>query len=190
MKTQDYFHIVDDGKLKTSEVLDKCKKLFDVYSYLDDKQLDKYFPKVKSNRYFEKNIEADEEFKNKSADDLEKEGVQGITLRERLLMEIKHFTETGQHLDVENVTLCSGSRYSGGLVPSVNWGAGYRRLYVSWYHPTDRPADLRSRAAVIPSTLKPLSLSSKMSMEEAFKDMDGRIAVLEVQMSKLKDALK
>lgn len=34
------------------------------------------------------------------------------------------------------------------------------------------------------------ALSSKISMEEAFKDMDGRIAVLETQMSKLQKALK
>ncbi len=127
---QNYFHIIDDGKLKTSEILAKCKKNFDVYSWYDDAQLDKDFPPVTSDRYFKKNIEADEEYKNKSANDLDKMGVKGITLRERLLMELAYFDETGKHLDEINITLCGGSRSSGGDVPSVHWDVGNRKLYV------------------------------------------------------------
>ncbi len=65
-----YFRIVDDGKLKTSEILAECKKLFPIWSYYNDEQLDKDFPPIKSTRYFKKNIEADEDLINKSAEDL------------------------------------------------------------------------------------------------------------------------
>lgn len=90
--------------------------------------------------------EADEDLKNKSANDLEKEGIPGITLRERLLYELAYFNKTGQHLDVKNVTLCAGSRDSGGRVPRVRWGSD--ELYVRWYAPGSRGDDLRSRRAV------------------------------------------
>jgi len=65
--------------------------------------------------------EADEELANLSAKYLEENGIQGITLLERLIFEIKHYDETGQHLDIHNWTLCTGSRYSDSGVPKVSW---------------------------------------------------------------------
>lgn len=84
-----YFKIQEVNK-KTSKILNECRAKFDAYSYLSDEELDKDFPipKELTTRYFKKCVEADEENKNKSADDLEKEGVQGITLRERLVENI------------------------------------------------------------------------------------------------------
>jgi hypothetical protein len=143
-----YFHIIDDGMLKTSEILAECKKKFDVYSWYNNEKLDKDFPPVKSDRYFKKNLEADEELKNKSANELEKMGVKGMTLRERLLMELAYFNETGQHLDIDNITLCSGSRYSDGDVPDVSWGVDHRGLCVGRYDPGTADDDLRARAVV------------------------------------------
>lgn len=66
-------------------------------------------------------VEADEELKNKSANDLKSEGTNCITLEERLLLEMMYFQETGEHLDVQNVTLCVGSRYADGSVLFVHW---------------------------------------------------------------------
>lgn len=66
-------------------------------------------------------VEADEELANKSADDLTQEKVPGNGLLERLLLERKYFKETGQHLDISNVTACTGSRDVDGDVPSVYW---------------------------------------------------------------------
>ena len=67
-------------------------------------------------------VEADKELKNLSVEDLKERKIIGITLEERLLYELKYFRETGKHLDVHNVTLCSGSLYSDGrAVPSVYW---------------------------------------------------------------------
>lgn len=94
------------------------------------------------------NVEADEELKNLSAEQLAEKKIQGNTLMERLLLELVYFNETGKHLDVQNVTLCNGSRDSGGLVPSVDWYAVLRRLDVGWYVPDLRGDGLRSRAVV------------------------------------------
>ena len=69
-------------------------------------------------------IEADKEHRKCSAQYLFQEHIPGITLLERLLLEMKYFRDTEQHLDVENITLCSGSRYEDGGVPGVRWHKG------------------------------------------------------------------
>ncbi len=97
---------------------------------------------------FKKTIEADPELANKSAENLEAEKILGITLLERLLLELGYFLATGEHLDVENVTLCSGSRSSGGIVPGVSWSADDRRLSVYWFGSRSAYGNLRARAVV------------------------------------------
>ena len=92
--------------------------------------------------------EADEELKNLSADDLKKYGVNCITLVERLLYEMKFFAETGKHLDEKSWTLCSGSRDSGGGVPSVRWLPNYGRVAVFWDYADNRAGGFRGRVAV------------------------------------------
>ena len=93
-------------------------------------------------------VEADEEFKNLSADDLATKQIHGTTLLERLLYEFKYHSETGDHLDIENVTSCTGSRGSGGFVPCVFWNRDLRGLFVFSYHPGCRRAGLRVRQVV------------------------------------------
>ena len=136
--------ITDDGILKTSELLAKCKKLFPIYSYYKDDQLDEYFPPVKTSFKYRNVQEADEELANMSANDLKEKKIAGLTLRERLIYELAYFKETGNHLDVVNITLCSGSRDPDGGVPCVYWY--YGRLCVDWYYPTSARGSLRSRA--------------------------------------------
>ena len=142
-----YFPVFDTGQLKTSEILDLCEKLFPVYCY-NRKSVDRDYPTPKKTtlRWFKANIEADEEHKNKSADDLEKEGIVGITLRERLLLELNYYSFTGKHLDIDNITLCAGSRDSGGGVPSVDWRGD--RLQVGWCLSGRAGDGLRVREAV------------------------------------------
>lgn len=159
MKTYDtkkYFQITDDGKTLTSALLQKCKDRFPVWSYLDDKELGRQFPPPKNQtiRYFRKNVEADSEFANMSADDLEKAGHVGITLRERIIMERQYFDETGKHLDIENWTLCSGSRNSVGYVPLADWDDD--KFRVCWFLRDFQGSYLRSRQAI---TLEPDSTS-------------------------------
>ena len=95
---------------------------------------------------FNANIEADPELVNKSADTLKAENVNGITLLERLLLEVAYFMATKKHLDEKNVTLCSGSRRSDGSVPYVGWGSDGREVCVSWYSAGYSDSDLRARA--------------------------------------------
>jgi hypothetical protein len=97
---------------------------------------------------FRCNVEADEEFKNLSANQLKEQNHKGITLLERLLLELAYFMATGKHLDVQNVTLCSGSRYRNGRVPSVRFFSGSRGVDVRWYDPGYHDGHLRSRSVV------------------------------------------
>lgn len=92
-------------------------------------------------------VEADEELKSLSANDLKKKKIPGITLLERLVYELKYFDETGDHLDLENWTLCTGSRYSDSDVPDVYWDSD-GGLGVDWAGPGLQYDDLRARAVV------------------------------------------
>jgi len=134
------------------KLYDKCKELFSCWKWTD-KNLDEI---VESERTAENNhyviwvrnrIEADEELKNLSANDLKKKKIPSITLEERLIYELKYFKETKSHLDIENVTLCAGSRYSDGSVPYVFWYDG--KLKVRWHRPGNRHNHLRSRRVVL-----------------------------------------
>ncbi len=96
-------------------------------------------------------IEAEEKLKNPSANDIELEKIITETLEERLIHEIKFFKETGKHLDTKNIahiTLCSGSRISGGGVPSVFWDENYGGLRVYWVYPGSASVNLRARRVV------------------------------------------
>lgn len=130
----------------------KCKELFPTYSYLGD-DLDKAVTKndrTSQTAYakrFRDRVEADEELKNLSANQIAEKKIQGITLLERLLLELWYFFQTGGgHLDLQNITLCAGSRNFDGLVPYVLWdGDG---LGVYYYYPGSGRDALRARAAV------------------------------------------
>ena len=91
-------------------------------------------------------VEADEELANLSAKQIKKQNLKTMTLTERLLLELWYLWKTGKHLDINNITLCAGSRDSGGSVPLVYWRDG--ELYVSWYYPVDARGFLRARSAV------------------------------------------
>lgn len=90
--------------------------------------------------------EADEELKNFSANDIKKKKLTTETLLERMIHERKFFKETGRHLDVPTVTLCSGSRLQDGRVPSPGWSRDWFR--VGWYGPDYSYGSLRSRQVV------------------------------------------
>jgi hypothetical protein len=126
----------------------------DVYTYVDD--LDTGVPTNdrdpnRDGSYsiaFSRTVEADEANKNLSASVLKDRGHKGITLLERLFLELGYFLATGKHLDQKNVTLCSGSRDSDGCVPLVDWNSDSREVYVFWGGPDGCYDGLRSRSAV------------------------------------------
>ncbi|MEI7497771.1 MAG: hypothetical protein WCK11_00625 [Candidatus Falkowbacteria bacterium] len=93
--------------------------------------------------WFKDVVEADENLKNLSANTLVQMGIPGITLLEREVMEYDHFNRTNGHLDINNVTLCGGSRYGDGDVPSVGWSDG--KMCVVRYRPNRIIGSLRSR---------------------------------------------
>lgn len=167
---KDSYWAVSEVNKSTSEIFAECESLFKVWTSYDKKRLDSNFPipKVLTTRYFAKNIEADEQYQNKSAKTLEKEGGEFITLRERLLLELLYFKETGKHLDIENWTLCAGSRCADGDVPGVGWDD--RKLHVYWYYGQYAHSYLRARAAVSLETSdsNPLSLEARVQKLEEF----------------------
>ncbi len=143
----EYITIVDDGKKRTSELIAELRKINPVSVY-HESEVDKEFPAPSkaTSRKFLLTQEADEDLKNMSANDLDREGVIGITLRERLLYELGYFEKTGQYLDEKTITLCAGSRYSDGYVPGVDRSSG--KIFIYWYFPDRRNDNLRSRREV------------------------------------------
>lgn len=129
----------------------KCGKLFSVRKWSDE-NLDKIVISdrtVKDGAYavwVRDRVEADEELKNRSYNDLKQQGITGITLEERQIYELKFFNENGEHLDIANWTLCAGSRYSAGGVPGASWSDG--KFRVGWGGPGDAGGRLRSRQVV------------------------------------------
>ena len=142
--------IVVAAGLTNNQVYDWCSQKFGCWRYYND------LNSVKSERnptkayaiWIRERVEADEEHKSLSANQLKKQKVDGITLLERLLYELKYFAETGQHLDVQNWTLCSGSRYSDGGVPFVGWYSGSREMRVHWCRVVYAYDCLRARSVV------------------------------------------
>ena len=132
-------------------LIEACKKRFKVQCSIKDKDL----IAIKSTRTNDKTyafwvrdrIEADDENKNKSANDCEREGINGITLPERLLLELWYHWKTGKHLDIENYTLCSGSRIPAGHVPRVTWHAVELEVRYDGYLDS-RSDNYRARAVV------------------------------------------
>ncbi|MFH1956422.1 MAG: hypothetical protein ABIJ28_02130 [Patescibacteria group bacterium] len=92
--------------------------------------------------------ESDENLKNLSSNDIKNQNLTTETLAERLIHELKHFQETGKHLDIKNVTLCAGSRDVDGSVPGVGWFPGCGGMSVGWCGPGFRDDSLCARQAV------------------------------------------
>ncbi len=138
--------------LTLNRVYAKCRDLFPCSSYYGD-DLDTKVPKndrVAQDNYarrFRNRVEADEENKNTSANQLTKQAGDNITLLERLLLELwYHWKTGGGHLDLLNWTMCAGSRYRGSDVPCVRWHGN--KFQVFYVRPAHASGYLRSRSAV------------------------------------------
>lgn len=137
--------------LTLNEVWAKCVDRFPCKSHIgddldaavpvNDRTPDKAYTKL-----FRGRVEADEENKNLSANDLEARKIQGVVLRERCVMELWYDDVTGGgHLDIKSITLCAGSRGSDGRVPDAGWRGG--RFLVRYDGPGRADDGLRSRSA-------------------------------------------
>ena len=65
--------------------------------------------------------------------ELVKTGHKGMTLLERLLMELFHYSVTGQHLDSEeySFTVCTGSYFHRRGYPRVRWSEHFQELHIT-----------------------------------------------------------
>ncbi|OGW12108.1 MAG: hypothetical protein A3G93_07180 [Nitrospinae bacterium RIFCSPLOWO2_12_FULL_45_22] len=144
--------IIMAGGMTPQRLYDKCGELFPCWKFagvtLDN--LVTYSERTSKNDAYaiwvRDYVEADEEFRSLSADKIKAKNITTETLEERLLHELKYFRETGEHLDMENITICTGSRYSGGGVPAVSWVSGKLRIRTV---PSALPAGVfRSRRVV------------------------------------------
>ncbi|MEK7537095.1 MAG: hypothetical protein AAB584_01480 [Patescibacteria group bacterium] len=147
--------------MSPERVFQKMQEFFTCWKYTGNRSLDEVVfdadgvekKRRRSDRethavWVRNRIEADQELKNQSANQLKECGIPGITLEARELYELKYFRETGKHLDISNWTLCAGSRRVGGHVPGMGWDGGDRRVEVYWFNPSHAFAYLRSREAV------------------------------------------
>ena len=130
-----------------------CEKLFASWKYCDD--LDKAISKNIRNTsihyavWVRDEVEPDAETLGKSTRKADPDMKIGITLLERIIFEIKYFTETGNHLDVKGATFCSGSRNSGGDVPGACLsGYGRFRMYYSFLDDSDSGYGIRSAVSL------------------------------------------
>ena len=145
------FSIIVPRELSISSCVDGIakKNLLNSYSTNLDERIIRNNRTSQNGDYivlFKKNIEADEEFKNFSANQLEAVYHNGITLMERLLLGVLYFYETKKQLDVVNKTLCSGSRDLCGNVPLVYY---YEGIEIDWYGINGSSPDLRSRVVIL-----------------------------------------
>ena len=137
--------------LTLDQIYNVCAKHFPCWRYTDD--LDKavtHNDRTAEKTYavsFRNRKEADKELKNLSANQLAEKNILGITLLERLIYELKFWSETKEHLDVLNWTLCTGSRIKD-YVPCVCWYSGKPNLKVDWIYASLYAVIFRSRAAV------------------------------------------
>lgn len=138
--------------LTPNKVYEVCDKNFKCWRYYDDLNSavthNDRNPTEHYAVWVRDRVEADEEFKNLSANQLQKKSIKGITLLERMTFGLKYWTETEKHLDIDNITLCSGSHYGGVGVPGVRWYGRVGEVGVGYYDPDNSCGDLRSREVV------------------------------------------
>ncbi len=79
-------------------------------------------------------VEPDQRYRSRSASWAKENNISGETLLERLIHGLKYWDEKGKHLDINGITLCTGSRYSDGYVPRVYFNSG-DEVRVSWDNP-------------------------------------------------------
>ena len=90
--------------------------------------------------------EADEENKNQSARQRWQAKSQDVTLAEQMLYNVKFWDETGEHPDMHNWTMCSGSRAADGHV--LDMLCSYGEVKVYWDNPGNSYGNFRARSVV------------------------------------------
>lgn len=99
--------ITDGPGKKTSELVEECKKLFKVWSTYSYEELDKFCPEPKETitKVYKESIEPD--CLNMSYNDAMEKGIHFMSARERIILELQYFKETGKGLDIKGWTITS-----------------------------------------------------------------------------------
>ena len=146
------------ANVSLEEICVRCEKLFNV-RYFIDKSLDEFIYEnerdVSNERtgaysVWVKDVqEADENLKNLSANYIKEKFILTETLTERLIHELDYFTETKNHPDINNWTLCAGSRYANSdKVPCVGWALFADAMDIFQCNSKDANNDLRARQVI------------------------------------------
>lgn len=140
--------------LKMNDVLRAMSKLFKWWTYAANDDLDEVVTgnvRTSAKAYAircRERVEADEELKNLSANDLKAKGINCMTFLERAVYGIKYFVETRRHLDIVNWTLCAGSRGADGYVLYMGFNPDYDEVRVRCYRPDGSDGIMRARQVV------------------------------------------
>ena len=141
--------------LTPNRVYEVCQQNFPCWRYTDDLDVAINWDKEERNPkdgpyaiWVRDTVEADEELKNLSANQIQERGLTTETLTERLSHELVHWHETKEHLDIHTITNCTGSRYQGGDVPSVDWHRHNGEVSISDCLLDTSSGGLRSREVV------------------------------------------
>jgi len=129
----------------------KMKDHMDVWTYTEnlDKAIVKNDRDAKDGPYLiwvRDGLEPEKDYRNMSANTLAAKNISGQTLLERLIHGFEYWDKTKKHLDYKDITLCSGSRGSGGDVPYVCFYPRVGdRVRVGYYHPGNSRGSLGAR---------------------------------------------
>jgi hypothetical protein len=95
-------------------------------------------------------VEPDVKYRGWSAQDIMDRGVVGITLTERLILGAKVFMESGELLDRDYETLCTGSKDERGSIVRVTLidCGGKPTTDVAWIEPSYARSDLSTREVI------------------------------------------
>ncbi len=138
--------------LDLNQVYKSMSSAFKCWKYADD--LDKSVAKNTRDTktayaiWVRDGMEPDEQHLGKSTNQADPDMIIGMTLLERMIHEMAYFDEIGKYLDIKGVTLCTGSRYSGGDVPCMGWDSDYQAVVVFWYDVDDFDSARGLRSAV------------------------------------------
>lgn len=123
--------------INPESVFDVCQQCFPTRIWMGSSSLNENIDFEKEARWSSRDgpyaiwvrdrVEVEGEHADKSALEIERAGISGTTLLERMLLELDYYWQTGQHLDMRSATLCTGSRFTGtdGDVPSAKWDTDY-----------------------------------------------------------------
>lgn len=148
-----YFLIAVAKNISMNNVLDKMECRFSVFPIYHN--LDQDVPKherMPDDSYIvlaARSVEADPELACMPVRDLDNTlGFQGITLLERMLLELYYYESTGEHLDRETINLCSGSRdFQGDIIGVQFTDIGF---VFDYYEQEEFDYHIRSRRIYLP----------------------------------------